>query len=201
MAYVFVKRHATSKGNEKTEDPTYALLNGLSIDLAHYLRHQLREPLTRIFELLLPPASVTNLFTGEHTLVVAASESAAPSSSPSRNGGAGPSISSFLVKTEPTNCLGCRARIPPNTPLCDHCAPRRAPLLLYAREAYMREARELASLQATCAPCQGTLFGAILCENAECSVFFRTHKGRKDLERAAEAASRLAQLVRVRDEA
>lgn len=42
-----------SKGFEKSEDPLYALENGLPIDTTYYLENQLKQPLIRIFEAIL----------------------------------------------------------------------------------------------------------------------------------------------------
>ncbi len=52
---VFVCVYAQgAKAYEKAEDPIYALENNLPIDTTHYLEHQLSQPLTRIFEAVMP---------------------------------------------------------------------------------------------------------------------------------------------------
>lgn len=52
-----------AKSYEKTEDPIYALENNLPIDCAHYLEHQLTQPLMRIFEPVMKDAR--QLLTGQ----------------------------------------------------------------------------------------------------------------------------------------
>jgi DNA polymerase delta subunit 1 len=66
VAYVMIKKLQGSKGFEKSEDPLYALQNNLPIDTEWYLKHQLKEPLIRIFDPILNKAEMT-LFSGEHT--------------------------------------------------------------------------------------------------------------------------------------
>jgi DNA polymerase delta subunit 1 len=39
-----------AKGYEKSEDPLFVLENDLPIDYNHYMEHQLKQPLLRIFE-------------------------------------------------------------------------------------------------------------------------------------------------------
>ena len=51
---------------EKSEDPLFVLENNLPLDYNHYLEHQLKQPLIRLFEpILQSPEQV--LFVGEHT--------------------------------------------------------------------------------------------------------------------------------------
>ena len=51
-----------AKAWEKAEDPIYALEHNLPIDSQHYLEHQLKEPLKRIFEPIMKDAQ--SLITG-----------------------------------------------------------------------------------------------------------------------------------------
>lgn len=66
MAFVMIKGAKGAKGFEKSEDPLFVLENNLPLDYNHYLEHQLKQPLIRIFEpILQSPEQV--LFVGEHT--------------------------------------------------------------------------------------------------------------------------------------
>ncbi|MES1922209.1 DNA polymerase delta catalytic subunit, partial [Bonamia ostreae] len=49
VAYVIVQGQKGARQYEKAEDPIYVLEKGLPIDTAHYLEHQLKMPLERIF--------------------------------------------------------------------------------------------------------------------------------------------------------
>ena len=66
IAYVIIKAAKGSKGYEKSEDPLYVLENNLPVDFNHYLEKQLKKPLLRIFEAILPTPEAT-LFAGDHT--------------------------------------------------------------------------------------------------------------------------------------
>ncbi|CDW75907.1 dna polymerase delta catalytic subunit [Stylonychia lemnae] len=69
VAFVMIKGTKDAKGYEKSEDPLYVLDNNLPIDYNHYLQHQLKQPLIRIFEPILQnPEQV--LFVGEHTRTI-----------------------------------------------------------------------------------------------------------------------------------
>ena len=66
VQFVMIKGAKDSKGYEKSEDPLYVLEKNLPIDYNFYLEHQIKQPLIRIFEAVVPnPEHV--LFQGEHT--------------------------------------------------------------------------------------------------------------------------------------
>ena len=65
VAYVIIQAAKGAPAYEKSEDPVYVLDNNLTIDTEYYLTNQLSNPLTRIFEPIIPnPAS---LLSGDHT--------------------------------------------------------------------------------------------------------------------------------------
>jgi DNA polymerase delta subunit 1 len=53
VAYVMIKATKDARGYEKAEDPLFVLENNLPIDYNHYLEHQIKQPLIRIFEPIL----------------------------------------------------------------------------------------------------------------------------------------------------
>jgi len=53
VAFVMIKGAKGMKGYEKSEDPLYVLENNLPLDYNHYLEHQLKQPLIRLFEPIL----------------------------------------------------------------------------------------------------------------------------------------------------
>jgi len=65
VAFVLIKSTKGAWGYEKSEDPLYVLDNDLPIDFNHYLEHQLKQPLKRIFEPILGTPD-KELFTGDH---------------------------------------------------------------------------------------------------------------------------------------
>jgi len=70
IAYVMIQQGKGSKGFEKSEDPLFALENGLPIDTNYYLENQLKQPLLRIFDAILGDKADSILFKGEHTRCV-----------------------------------------------------------------------------------------------------------------------------------
>ncbi len=53
VAYVMIRGAKGARGFEKSEDPLFVLENNLPLDYNHYLEHQLKQPLIRIFEPIL----------------------------------------------------------------------------------------------------------------------------------------------------
>lgn len=59
VAYVIIQAAKGAPAYEKSEDPVYVLENNLPIDTDYYLSNQLSNPLTRIFEPIIPnPQSI-----------------------------------------------------------------------------------------------------------------------------------------------
>ena len=71
MSYVFVRGPLQARDHEKSEEPLYALRERLALDLPHYLLHQLREPVARVCRLFMSERDVADLFSGDHTRMVA----------------------------------------------------------------------------------------------------------------------------------
>jgi len=53
VAFVMIKGSKGQKGYERSEDPLFVLQNNIPLDYNHYLEHQLKQPLIRIFEPIL----------------------------------------------------------------------------------------------------------------------------------------------------
>ncbi len=65
VAYVMVGGVKGSRNYDNAEDPLYVLEHDIPIDFNYYIERQIKLPLTRIFDLILPNVSV--LFQGSHT--------------------------------------------------------------------------------------------------------------------------------------
>jgi DNA polymerase delta subunit 1 len=59
VAYVIVKGSKGSKNYENAEDPRYVLEHDLPIDTHYYLENQIKKPLMRIFNLVIPKPELT----------------------------------------------------------------------------------------------------------------------------------------------
>ena len=66
VQYVLVKAAKGMRAYEKAEDPMYVLENNLSIDGYHYIEHQLKQPLMRIFENVLPNVCFSRFISSYH---------------------------------------------------------------------------------------------------------------------------------------
>jgi DNA polymerase delta subunit 1 len=58
VAYVMVGGVKGSRNYENAEDPLFVLDNDIPIDFNYYIEKQIKLPLTRIFELILPNVNV-----------------------------------------------------------------------------------------------------------------------------------------------
>lgn len=59
---------------ERSEDPVYAMENELPLDLDYYVQNQLRGPIDRIFEVVFPRYSGTDVFEGKATLNITSTQ-------------------------------------------------------------------------------------------------------------------------------
>lgn len=67
VAYVIIQAAKGAPAYEKSEDPVYVLDHNLPIDTEYYLTNQLSNPLTRIFEPIIP--NPQTLLTGKSSAV------------------------------------------------------------------------------------------------------------------------------------
>ncbi|CEO97534.1 hypothetical protein PBRA_000880 [Plasmodiophora brassicae] len=168
VAYVIIKGAKNAKAHEKAEDPIWVLEHGIPIDAQHYLDHQLKLPLGRLFEPIV--GSVDKLLTGDHMRSVKIS-------TPSKVLGG---MMKFTVVRE--TCMGCKTPLSNNErAVCQHCAPR-LPALIDQHVQNHREAEALfARLWTQCQRCQGSLHQDVLCSSRDCPIFYRRKKAQKDL--------------------
>nr|XP_018670402.1 DNA polymerase delta catalytic subunit isoform X1 [Ciona intestinalis] len=153
----------------KSEDPIYVLENNLQIDTEHYLKHQLTQPLLRVFEPVLGEAKAQSvLLKGDHTRVKKVVSS--------KVGG----LMAFAKKR--VTCIGCKAVLPKDGAVCVHCESRESQI-------YQKEIAKLSSLEekfsrlwTQCQRCQGSLHEEVICTSRDCPIFYMRKKVRIDLE-------------------
>eukprot|EP00301_Raphidiophrys_heterophryoidea_P014617 c23049_g1_i1.p1 GENE.c23049_g1_i1~~c23049_g1_i1.p1 ORF type:complete len:1142 (+),score=357.53 c23049_g1_i1:43-3426(+) len=177
VAYVIIKAGKGARGYEKSEDPIFVLEHNIPIDTEHYLEHQLKQPLLRIFEPIMEDPKT--LFTGEHTRSI-------HKSTPSTGG-----IMKFAKKV--ASCVNCKTTISgtgDETVLCHHCKPLEADILMQK----LQEANELETkfsrLWTQCQRCQGNLHQEVLCAARDCPIFYMRKKVQKDLNDALTVVGR-----------
>jgi DNA polymerase delta subunit 1 len=148
----------------KAEDPIYVLENNIPIDTQYYLENQLSKPLLRIFEPVLKDKAESILLSkcatitrprllvcseGDHTRTRTVLHS--------KVGG----LMAFTTKRH--TCLGCKAVLPDERAVCEHCASK-------TTDIYQREVHTVNTLQqrfgrlwTECQRCQGSCHEEVLC--------------------------------------
>lgn len=165
VAYVMIKGTKGQKAYELAEDPIYALKHDLPIDFDYYLEKQLKAPLMRLFEDVIPNSS--SLFNGEHTR---------KRFQPKVMTGA---MSKFIQVTN--TCIGCKTSLKSGY-LCEKCF-KNAPAI------YMEKVlisgnyeKSFQELWAECQRCQGSVCQEVLCTNRDCPIYYRREKVKKDMD-------------------
>ena len=178
VSYVITKGSKKAKAYEKAEDPLYALENGVAIDTDYYLKNQLEQPLTRIFDPILGENGVKQLFHGEHTRIIKVSTS---------NVGA---MMCFVVKKK--TCIGCKCILKKHeskSSVCSKCKSKESQLYMKQMAVVRKNEKKFHKLWTQCQRCQGSLTQEVLCSNRDCPIFYKRTKVRKDLEEAQKILS------------
>ena len=152
-----------SKNYENSEDPLYVLENDVPIDFNYYIEKQIKPPLQKIFDFIIP--NVNALYEGEHTKVQYV---------PKLNNKSSGLGKFAIVKT---TCLGCKVPINDSQGVvCKHCQGK-------ALDIYCLKAVELNLLQKNfwelwtqCQRCQGSLIQEVICTNRDCPIFYKRKK-------------------------
>jgi len=190
VAYVITRAAKGTPAYEKSEDPVYVLENGIPIDTEYYLSNQLSNPLTRIFEPIIP--NPQTLLSGAHTLKV---------SKPTPRAKAG-GIMMFAVKK--VTCMSCRAPLSstnsdadkenPNssnkTPLCYNCKAKEHSIYVEKLSDVNEQMALHAKLWTECQRCQGSFHQDVICSNKDCPIFYKRKKVQIDLQQAQETLDR-----------
>ena len=130
-----IKGAKGARGFEKSEDPLYVLENNLPLDYTHYLEHQLKQPLIRLFEpILQSPESV--LFVGEHTRTIYVPKV--------MNTGLG----RYAVVKK--SCLSCKRVVEHGEALCSSCKPKEKQIYVERRLEQSRYEKNYADLWVLC---------------------------------------------------
>jgi DNA polymerase delta subunit 1 len=181
VAYVIIQAAKGAPAYEKSEDPVYVLENNLPIDTEYYLTNQLSNPLTRIFEPIIP--NPQSLLTGAHTRTVC---------KPTPTAKAG-GIMMFAVKHE--KCMGCKTLISDKTrvegsPLCIHCQPKEADIYTSKLSELNSYQQVYSQLWTECQRCQGSFHQDVICSNKDCPIFYKRKKVQIDLQTVQEAVDK-----------
>lgn len=183
VAYVIIQAAKGAPAYEKSEDPVWVLDNNLPIDTEYYLTNQLSNPLTRIFEPIIP--NPQSLISGDHTRTVCKPTPVA------KAGG----IMSFAVKKE--TCMGCKTVIAAKdkvagTPLCKNCAQKEGDIYAAKLAEVNAHQRIYNQLWTECQRCQGSFHQEVICSNRDCPIFYKRKKTQIDLQAVQSALDKFA---------
>lgn len=165
IAYVMIKGVKGQKAYELAEDPIYVLQNDMPLDFDYYLEKQLKLPLTRLFDAILPNPNI--LFSGEHTR---------KRYQPKVASGA---LSKFIQIAN--SCLGCKTQIKTGM-LCNNCEHKAGDLFIEKILQMNNYEKNFSELWTECQRCQGSVCQEVLCTNRDCPIFYRREKVKKDIE-------------------
>lgn len=163
VPYVMVKGTKNSKAYENTECPLWVLKYDVPIDYFHYIEHQLKKPLMRIFSALMDDPE--SLFKGDHMRHIHIA------SSSTFSGG----IGRFAITLQA--CQGCNATLPDNQKtLCDSCRPNSVKVYRTILNKVREQERLKHSYWTQCQTCKHTVMQPIHCSNNTCSIFYAREK-------------------------
>ena len=177
IPYLIIKGEKNSKNYENSESPLYALENDLEIDIDYYLNKQIKKPLLRIFNPILKNAEKI-LFQGEHirkkTYINRKSF-----------------FSNFLI--EKKTCFNCKSIINSGV-VCKNCKDKLKIIYIENKMELINYQRMYCDLWVQCQKCQGSNFQDIICQNDDCSIFYKKIKVRKDLINITEKMKKFQEL-------
>jgi DNA polymerase delta subunit 1 len=185
VAYVIVQQAKGAPAYEKSEDPVWVLDHNLPIDTEYYLTNQLSNPLTRIFEPIIP--NPNSLLAGDHTRTVCK-----PTPTATKGG-----IMMFAVKTE--KCLGCKVLISDKDmkaaggqSLCANCKSKEGEIYIEKLNTLTSHQGVFNQLWTECQRCQGSFHQDVICSNKDCPIFYKRKKVQIDLTAAQEALDKFS---------
>eukprot|EP01035_Chromulina_nebulosa_P020984 gene20984-27193_t len=183
VAYVIIQAAKGAPAYEKSEDPVYVLENNLPIDTEYYLTNQLSNPITRIFEPIIP--NPQTLLNGDHTRIVCKPTPVA------KAGG----IMMFAVKKE--KCLGCKSLISSDEKvegklLCMNCRNKESDIYLSKLFEVNVQQKVFNQLWTECQRCQGSFHQSVICSNRDCPIFYKRKKVQMDLQNVQETLEKFS---------
>eukprot|EP00753_Platysulcus_tardus_P007878 PLAT15516.2.p1 GENE.PLAT15516.2~~PLAT15516.2.p1 ORF type:complete len:686 (-),score=224.56 PLAT15516.2:1116-3173(-) len=181
VPFVLVQRERGAPLYRKAEHPVTALVEGMPLDLAEYLK-QFRMPLARLFAVFLPEKEVEAILHGSRTARVG------------RARGKAGALHRFFA-TSSRRCLGCDKRLLAAAggddgeddcrSLCDTCDAHHAAVLSRAASRVRKVHLAYAEVESHCRlVCQrGGAWQDITCRNEDCRLFYRRLRWQRDLQR------------------
>jgi DNA polymerase delta subunit 1 len=177
VPYVIVKGTKNAKTYQKSEDPMYAIENGIPLDFDYYINNQLLKPVTRIFSAVMD--NPESLLKGEHMKYRVINTP--------KTGG----IVGFTVKL--ATCLKCRVRLSDQKAhLCAKCKEDEATIYQDFVEKLRDTEKKFTELWTQCQTCQGSMHQQVICDNRDCPIFYARKKAASDAKKASEIVDKFS---------
>jgi len=177
VSYVLIQAPPNAKGFEKAEDPEYAISQGLSLDWSYYLEHTVKNPLSRILEILIPAKDIASLFSA--TVRAPIKKSFA---------GKNNAMSAFLSAGAKTlsKCIICGEKTAPGKKLCVDHEHLQFVIAAEKQASMERLGEQYNLLEGACRSCQGNIGREVLCTNLDCGVYFKRMRAAAEFEAGKE---------------
>lgn len=176
ISYVIIEGTKGSKNYENAEDPIKVLEEDIPIDYDYYIQKQIRPPLERLLEETRIIPNIDALFSGDHT-----KNRYIPKINKNN-------LLGKFVKVHST-CTNCPARS--EKPLCERCMGRHLEILVGKMLELEGQKSHYQNLWGECQKCQGSITMDILCSNADCPIFYKRIKVKKELAQKVTQMERL----------
>jgi DNA polymerase delta subunit 1 len=172
VAYIIIKGAPKSKFSENGEDPIRVLEENLPIDYDYYIQKQLRNPLLRLFEHIIPDAS-RHLFS-----MLNSTSYNKPKLNPNS------AMGKFIKVVEKCIECGCKISSEDKNSLCDNCRTPEVLLDHVFKSTLKLKSLEDQAVFTQCHRCQGTSYQEIICSNRDCALIYKRVKVNKEAQNA-----------------
>ena len=183
-------KHA-SKASELSEDPLYAMKNGIPVDTNYYITKQIMPAVLRVFTGIYEPQrcwEIESSMSDEKLHSFMAYQKLFAPSLPHMREKRVARVRSFGIASYARvlpSCLGCGVLLPSGTgplggPVCKQCDYTRVFVAKEEELAIRKKAH--AEAWDICRRCQGGSFGKVTCSNVSCDNFFHRERVVTDLE-------------------
>lgn len=174
VPYVMIVGAKGTKNYQNSEDPKYVIEKELPIDYKYYVENQLKKPIIRLFDLVIKN-SEQKIFSGSH--MIQKQQTISTSNI----------FSKFLTKKN--LCLNCKTGVDKEA-ICKGCKKKEDEIYMEKFLEYSYFERMYYDLWSHCSRCQGLYGEPVICENYDCSIYYKRLKIRKELVKQNEKIER-----------
>jgi DNA polymerase elongation subunit (family B) len=183
ISYLFVNGNPTANKGNLAEDPTHVIKTNMELNVGLYLE-KLEEPMRRIYEFILKPEEIDDIFVGEHVRRAKSEKEKKRllrlNSQQDRNGLRG--LTALVIK-KTKRCQICKIELPgrkngfdQSVVLCNECKKDKElvmDVIIHSMKKLRIVEKECTALWNTCATCKGDRLEPTVCTSLDsCPIFF-----------------------------